>query len=59
MKGKGNSKDNLNRESTGKQTQSNFLRKCFKCNSEGHTAKDCKGEVICYKCSKKGHISKN
>ncbi|XP_041674418.1 uncharacterized protein LOC121530071 [Drosophila eugracilis] len=33
--------------------------KCFKCNSEGHIAKDCKGEVICYKCNKKGHISKN
>jgi len=26
MKGKGNSKDHFNRESTGKQTQSNFLR---------------------------------
>jgi len=48
MKGKGNSKDNCNRESTGKQTQSNFLRKCFKCNSQGHIAKDVKGEVICY-----------
>jgi len=48
MKGKGNSKDNFNRESTGKQTQSNFLRKCFKCNSQGHIAKDVKGEVICY-----------
>ncbi|XP_070855345.1 uncharacterized protein [Drosophila suzukii] len=49
MKGMGNSKDNFNRESTGKQTQSNFLRKCFKCNSEVHIAKD----------YKKGHISKN
>jgi len=59
MKGKGNSKDDFNRESTGKQTQSNFLRKYFKCNSEGHIATDCKGEVKCYKCNKKGHISKN
>jgi len=27
MEGKGSSKDNFNRESTGKQTQSHFLRK--------------------------------
>ena len=28
---------------------------CFKCNQEGHWARDCKSGIKCYKCNNTGH----
>jgi Arginine methyltransferase-interacting protein, contains RING Zn-finger len=32
---------------------------CFKCQGQGHIARNCDKQVMCFKCGKRGHVTRN